>query len=413
MHILIAGAGIIGTACAHALLDEGHTVTLIDPDGSARRASGAPSAGNAGWIAHGDIMPLASPKMVLQAPRMLLDPLGPLAIRPAHLLAFLPWLARFVWASRPSAVEASTRALVSLQMRALPLWLARAKALGLDKHIHRRGGLYMLDTAASVDSARADIRRQQQEGISVDLITAEEARQMEPALRDVFAGAIFHADAAHIADPLWLTTALFDAALARGAVSKRAQVRALAADGKPALLTDDGVLEADAIVLATGIWSKQLAAGLGDIVPLDTERGYNVSFGGVTDLISRPVAFKDHGFVATALDSGLRIGGAVEFGGVQATPNHKRTRALYESANRFIAGLPGFESGELWMGFRPSLPDSLPVIGPSRASSRIIYAFGHGHLGMTQSQVTAALVADMIAQRSSEIDVAPFVAQRF
>lgn len=413
MHVLIAGAGIVGTACAHALLDEGHTVTLLDPDGSAGRSSGAPSAGNAGWIAHGDILPLASPKMLLQAPRMLLDPLGPLSIRPTHLLPLLPWLARFAWASRPSAVEASTRALISLQKPALPLWLKRVKALGLERHVHRRGGLYLLDTPASVDAARVEIRRQQLEGISVDLITADEARQMEPALRDVFAGAIFHADAAHISDPLWLTTALFDTAVARGAISKRAQVRALAADGKPALLTDDGALEADAIVLATGIWSKPLAAGLGDVVPLDTERGYNVSFKGQTQLISRPIAFKDHGFVATALDSGIRIGGAVEFAGLKAPPNHKRTRVLHDSASRFIAGLPAFESGEVWMGFRPSLPDSLPVIGPSRASNRIIYAFGHGHLGMTQSQVTAALVADMIAGRSSTIDLKPFSAQRF
>lgn len=413
MHVLIIGAGITGTACAHALLDEGHTITLIDPDGSAARARGTPSAGNAGWIATADILPLAHPKIVLEAPRMLLDPLGPLSIRAGYLLPLLPWLARFLWASRHSAVEASTRALIDLQTRALPAWLARSRTLGLEKHIHRNGGLYMLDTPASVEKARAEARRQREVGITIDVISPDEARQMEPAIRDVFAGALFHADSAHISDPLWLTTALFEAAMARGATSVTAMVRALAADGKPAVLTDGGAIEADAIVLAAGIWSRTLAAGLGDKTPLDTERGYNVSFKGVTGLTSRPVAFKDHGFIINALDSGIRIGGAVEFGGLKAKPNHARTKALYDTCNRFISGLPAYEGGEVWMGFRPSLPDSLPVIGPSRASPRIIYAFGHGHLGMTQSQVTAALVADMIAGRKTSFDAAPFSAQRF
>jgi D-amino-acid dehydrogenase len=413
MHILIVGAGITGTACAHALLDEGHRVMLVDPDGSASRVRGTPSAGNAGWIAHGDIQPLAHPKVILQAPRMLLDPLGPLSIRARYLLPLMPWLARFLWASRPSAVEASTSAIASLQTRALPTWLARTKALGLEKHITRKGGLYMLDTALSVEKARGEIKRAAEDGISFDVLSQDEARQLEPAIKPVFAGALYHADGANISDPLWLTTALFEAAIARGANSRRAKVHALSAEGKPAVLTDDGVIEADAIVLCAGIWSKPLAAGLGDKTPLDTERGYNISFGGVTGLISRPVAFKDHGFVMTGLQSGLRIGGSVEFGGLKAAPDHRRTRALYDSASRFITGLPAFESGEVWMGFRPSLPDSLPVIGPSRASKRIIYAFGHGHLGMTQATVTAGLVADMIAGRKSEIDLKPFSAQRF
>lgn len=413
MQVIIVGAGIIGTSCAHALLDEGHEVTLIDPDGSAQRERGAPSAGNAGWVAHGDILPLAHPKIVLQAPRMLLDPLGPLSIRARYLPHLLPWLARFLAASRPSAVEASTRGLTDLQLRALPAWLGRLSALGLERHLHRRGALYMLDSEAGIAKARSEIRRQQSVGISVDLISFDEARQLEPALRDVFAGAIFHADAAHISDPHWLTTALFEAALARGAVSRPASVHAVAGDGRPAVLTDAGALEADAVVLAAGIWSRKLAAALGDRLPLDTERGYNVSFKEATGLISRPIAFKDHGFVATGLDSGFRVGGAVEFAGLAAPPDHRRTRALHAKASRFLKDIPPFESGEAWMGFRPSFPDSLPVIGTSRASPRIVYAFGHGHLGMTQSQVTASLVAGLVAGRTAEIDMAPFSAQRF
>jgi D-amino-acid dehydrogenase len=413
MKVIIVGAGIVGVTTAHALLDEGHAVTLIDRDGGASRERGAPSAGNAGWIAHADILPLASPKSLLSVPRYLTDPLGPFAIRPSYLPAIAPWLARFLWASRPSAVEASTKALTDLQTRALPAWLKRVRTLGLERLIHRRGGLYLFDTAGKLDEATHYARRQQQAGITIDIISANEARQLEPALKPGFAGAAFHADGAHISDPLELTSTLRDAALARGAKLIGAEVTALAASDTPSTITDAGHVMGDAVVLTGGIWSKTLAASIGDPVPLDTERGYNVSFRELTGLISRPVAFEGHGFVATPLQSGFRIGGAVEFAGLKASPNHARTRALHTKATRFLEGVPAFEGGDLWMGFRPSLPDSLPVISRSRASRRIIHAFGHGHLGMTQAAVTAGLVADLIGDRSSGFDLAPFSVERF
>jgi D-amino-acid dehydrogenase len=169
----------------------------------------------------------------------------------------------------------------------------------------------------------------------------------------------------------------------------------------------------DRAVIAAGAWSNPLASALGDKVPLDTERGYNVSFPGVTGLTTRPVGFEGHGFVMTPLESGLRIGGAVEFGGLEAPPNHARTKILYDKASLFVDGLPAFDSGTLWMGFRPSLPDSLPVIGAASRNPHVVYAFGHGHYGMTQSTITADLVAALIAGRAPAIDLAPFSPRRF
>jgi len=410
MKVAIVGAGIVGVAAAHALLDEGHEVLIVEREEPAF----GPSRGNAGWIAHTDILPIASPKVLRQVPRFLADPLGPLSIRPAYLPKLLPWLARFVLASRPQAYERSIIGLAALQKLALPAWLARTERTKLSHHIHRKGGLYVFDDAGALAAARKVAQRQAAFGIKVEMIGADELRQLEPALKRAFVGAAFHPDAAHISDPHQLTLALFEAALERGAVFEKAEVGNVSLGERPALIGPDGWQRVvDRVVVAAGAWAKPLAAALGDAVPLDTERGYNVSFPAVAGLLSRPVGFEGHGFVATPLDSGFRIGGAVEFGGLKAPPNHARTRRLYDKAAGLIDGLPPFDSGKLWMGFRPSLPDSLPVIGPARRNPRVIYAFGHGHYGMTQSHATADLVAALIAGRQPPIDLSPFSATRF
>jgi D-amino-acid dehydrogenase len=410
MKIAVIGAGIVGAATAHALLDEGHEVLILDREGPAF----GPSRGNAGWIAHTDILPIASPKIMRQVPKFLADPLGPLAIRPAYLPRLLPWLARFVLAARPAAYERSIQGLAALQARALPAWLKRIEASGLQAHLHRRGGLYVFTDAGMLGQAAEIAKRQREFGIAVEMIGADELRRLEPALADRFAGAAFHPDAAHISDPLLLTTALFEAALARGAVFERAEVATISTGERPALVGRDGWQRVvDRVVVAAGAWSKPLAAAMGDKVPLDTERGYNVSFPGVVGLTSRPIGFEGHGFVMTPLDSGLRIGGAVEFAGMAAEPDHRRTKALYDKVATLVNGLPDFDSGRLWMGFRPSLPDSLPVIGRASRNPSVLYAFGHGHYGMTQSTATAELVADLVAGRRPAIDLGHFSPQRF
>ncbi len=410
MKNAIVGAGIVGCAVAHALLDEGHDVVIID----ANEPGFGPSRGNAGWIAHTDILPLAGPKTLKNLPRFLMDPLGPLAIRPAYLLKIAPWLLRFLIAARPSAVEASTVALASLQGLAMPAWLKLASRIGMDGMIHQRGGLYVHDNMASFEAAKGLAARQREFGITVTMVPGEELRQLEPALCEGLAGAALAPDAAHISDPLWLTQTVFDAALARGATYVKARVELINPSERPVLIGPGGwQMSADRVVLSAGIWSKPLAAGLGDAVPLDTERGYNVSFESVTDLARHPLSFEGHGMTVTPLGSGLRVGGGVEFGGLEAAPNHARTRALHAKAQRFMTGIPAYETGREWMGFRPSLPDSLPVIGASRRSQHVIHAFGHGHYGMTQAAATAQLVADLVAGRAPPIDMTPFRAQRF
>jgi D-amino-acid dehydrogenase len=351
--------------------------------------------------------------MLRQVPAMLLDPLGPLAIRPAYLPALLPWLARLVVASRPSQLARSVEALVSLQRLAMPAWDRLAETLGLGPLIHRRGALFAYSDAGALAAARHHFARQRAFDIACDELGQEDVGRLEPGLTPSVVGAAFYPDAAHVADPRQLTEALFATAMNRGIAFERAAVTAIE-PRETVLLRRAGAEPhaAEAVVVAAGAWSRPLAAGLGDRVPLDTERGYNVSFPGCHPL-GRPVAFPGHGFVVTPLDTGLRIGGAVELAGLDLPPNHRRSAVLYEKARGWVRGLPPYEEGTRWMGFRPSIPDSLPVIGPARASRAILYAFGHGHYGLTQAPATASLVAALFAGRNPAIDLGPFSASRF
>jgi len=410
MRIAVIGGGVVGIACSHKLLDDGHSVIIIDRKGFAAGAS----QGNAGWIAHLDVLPLASPKAWKQVPRWLTDPLGPLAIRPSYSLNILPWLIRFMAACRPDRVSASMNAIAELNSHALPAWEALLGQLDLTSHLRRRGFLTVWDKNANQKDLEAVFTFQRDRGISVNILNSAEVRTLEPALASKVAGGAYYEDGCHVSDPNDLTFLLGKAALQRSARILYREVTGI----KP---HDDGVVlsydnaetdKFDAVVLAAGAWSRPLAASLGDNIPLDTERGYNSTFAPGSFGLTRPVVFEGYGFVSTPLDTGDRIGGAVEFGGLQASPNYKRIDALLKRFQEFVPEAK-LENGRQWMGFRPSIPDSLPVVSYSSRDQRVVYAFGHGHYGLTQSAITARIVAALVARRTSSFDVSPFSARRF
>lgn len=410
MRIAVIGAGIVGAATAHALLDEGHAVDWIDRSGVAAGAS----AGNAGWIAHMDIMPLASPKVWRHLPAWLADPLGPLSIRPAYLPALLPFLIRFIAASRPARIEASMTAIAALNGLSLPAWERRLTALRLDGHIRRRGALSVWPSLAAAAGAEALVARQKAMGIAAEWLDRAALEELEPALGPRAARGVLYPGGCHVSDPRALTSALADAALERGARLLTREVVALRSQKDDVtLMTANGDTAGyDRIVVAAGAWSKPLAASLFDAVPLDTERGYNVTLPAGRLGLTRPVMYEGEGFVTSPLDSGDRIGGSVEFAGLLAPPNGRRVDAILGRARRYFpdADLSG---GTRWMGFRPSIPDSLPVIGPAHRDRRVVYAFGHGHYGLTQAAATAEIVAALIADRSVAIDIDPYRVTRF
>lgn len=411
VDVAIVGAGIIGLASAAYLQDAGLRVVLIDRKGIAQEAS----AQNAGAFAYSDILPLASPRILRQAPKWLLDPLGPLSIPPAYLPRILPWLLRFWRASWPDRVRDSIIAQTAL-MR-----LARAETPVLQNmtgtgHMLRTGGaLHLYESERELRDGEPGWNVRAAQNIAFKHLLGREAiAEYQPGLSNRFVAATFVPEWHTISDPSDYAQAIGRHVLANGAGLVERAVETVGESGELVRvgLSDGTSLTARYLLVAAGAWSHHLARQLGDRIPLETERGYNTTLPTSSFDLRRQLILGGHGFVITPLSSGIRIGGAVELGGLLRQPNFARAEIMLRKAKQFLPDLVT-EGGRQWMGFRPSLPDSLPVIARAPRHRSIIYAFGHGHLGLTQSAATGRLVCDIITGNAPATDLAPFRAERF
>lgn len=408
--VIVIGGGIIGVATALALQSDGHSVRLLDRKGVAAETS----AGNAGAFAYADVEPLATPGILRKAPKWLLDPLGPLALRPAYALQMTPWLLRFWRASRRDRYDAAVAAQVALMQVCSSAQEALVRQVDGEHLMRREGQLQLYEGRVAFEASLPGWHQRRAHGVRFDLLEHPEAiADIQPGIAPRFTHAGYTPDWTNTVDPARWTEHIAAGFTARGGRIETTEVNALRPRERGVTIdTGSGPLTADKVVLAAGAWSHHLARTLGDRLPLDTERGYNTTFPTASFDLRTHLTFNDHGFVVTRINDGLRVGGAVELGGLSLPPNFRRAEILVEKASRF---LPGFDpiGGRQWMGFRPSMPDSLPVIGASPHCSDVIHAFGHGHLGLTQSAGTARLVAALLAGRTPEIDMRPFRPDRF
>ncbi|MGV1794791.1 NAD(P)/FAD-dependent oxidoreductase [Rhizobium sp. A37_96] len=408
--VIVIGAGVVGLSAAIAAQSRGLAVVVVDREGPAAGAS----AGNAGAFAFTDILPLASPGILKKAPKWLLDPLGPLSVPPAYALQIAPWMFRFWRACQPSRVAHSTAAqtsLMDLSKAELEPFLAATETLSM---LRKEGNLQVYESEAEFRASLPgwDVRRNH--GIEFQHLKAGEMAAIQPGLASRFVLGTFTPGWYSIADPKLYTLALAEHFRSRGGVIERAEISALRAvsGGVEMMATDGKLRQAGKIVLAAGAFSHRIARTLGERIPLETERGYNTTLPADAFDLRTQITFGGHGFVVSKLSTGIRVGGAVELGGLALPPNFRRSEAMLQKARAFLTGLKP-DGGKQWMGFRPSLPDSLPAIGRARATPDVIYAFGHGHLGLTQSAGTARLVADLLTGRMPPIDLSPFSPQRF
>lgn len=409
-EVIVVGAGVVGLSAALALQARGLRVEVLDREGPAAGAS----AGNAGAFAFTDILPLASPGILRKAPKWLLDPLGPLSVPPAYALSIAPWMWRFWRACAPARVAASTTAqtaLMDLSRAELEPFLAATGTLSM---LRKDGNLQVYESEGEFRASLPGWQARADHGIEFRHMEPEEMATLQPGLSPRFIRGTFTPGWYSVTDPKDFTLALAERFRAQGGRITRCEVTALSpAEGGVSVTCAGGESRlAGKVVLAAGAHSRPLARGLGDRIPLETERGYNTTLPGDAFDLRTQITFGGHGFVITRLAGGIRVGGAVELGGLKLPPNYRRSDAMLKKAKAFLPGL-ATEGGTRWMGFRPSLPDTLPAIGPARSTPRVIHAFGHGHLGLTQCAGTARLVADLVTGAAPPIDLSPFSPQRF
>ncbi len=408
--IVVIGAGIIGLACALRLQLDGLKVELVDRDTPGHGAS----FGNAGHIATEQIYPLASPQVVRGALSMLMDAEGALRIRPQYLFHIMPWLARFLWASRPSAYAKGVAALAALQATAaadLTDLLRDANAAHL---LHMDGHLVIVEREASLVSAKREIEDLAKHGVHAEWLNAEQVKEIAPDFEAPMHGAYHYQGTGHVEDPLAVCQALFAAFVQAGGQFTRSQIERVTKT--PEGFTTQGVggvsINAKRVLLAAGAWSAPLAAQLGYKVPLDTERGYHITLPQTKPAFTIPIASYERKVIMTPMSCGLRMTGTVEFGGLKLPPDERRFDLLRKHMQ---AMLPSADTSNAttWMGFRPSLPDHLPVIGRAPDGREIYFAFGHQHLGVTLAGVTSRLISNMLRGDATNENLKAFRISRF
>lgn len=416
-HVVVIGAGIIGAAAALELLRDGHSVTILEPGEPGGEQ--AASYGNGCWLSPLSVVPMSAPGVWRKVPGWLADPLGPLTIRWSYLPRMLPWLWRFLAAGSTDAkLRATARALRPLVERSPERHLILAQEAGVEDLIQHRGLLYVFPDRAAFEAEALSWDLRRENGVTWIELDENELRQREPTVSRDYRFGVFVEEGGHCLDPGAYVAALVRAAQGQGAHLKRASATGfrIAAGRLQAVQTDQGEIACDAAVIAAGARSKALAAAAGDVVPLETERGYHALIEHPEIEPRYPMMPSDGKMSVTRMAHGLRVAGQVELAGLDAAPNWKRAEILRDFALRLFPGLPRglpSERVKVWMGHRPSIADGLPCIGAASGCADVFHAFGHGHIGLAAGAMTGRLVADLMSGKAPACDPAPYSPSRF
>ena len=408
--VAVIGAGIVGTVTACFLRREGHAVTLLDRDAPGAGAS----FGNSGVISPAAVMPVAMPGLARKVPRWLLDETGPLYLDWRELPRLLPWLVAFVRAGREDRVRAISASLAALNGPTLDLLMPLLREAGLDAMVERKGMLYVDPAGRESVGESLAITLQRAAGYAVETLDAGSLHDLEPALAPGFSRGFLVPAAAHTLDPHRLVTGLAEHFERQGGAFRRARVERISAQGRDRAAIHFGgeTHDYDTVVVAAGVWSRPLVAGLGYRVPLVSQRGYHATFTNPGVSLGRVVLPTAVSATIVPMAMGIRIGGTVEFAGDGAPPNAKRADALCRHAKATLPAL-NVEERTTWMGERPCTPDSLPILGRAPRHPAVLFAFGHGHQGVIGASKTAEVIADLVAGRDPALDLGPFAADRF
>jgi len=409
-HHTIIGAGVVGSACALALARDGFPVTVIERGEPGMEAS----YGNAGFIQTGTPLPFATPGIVRQLPKLLFDPQSPLKLRWRYLPRLAPFLLRLLRNANADKVEAIAGSLQALLDRSGEAHRTMLREAGATDLIRTRGLLFVYPNQASFEEAEWEIDLFRRHGAPIEELHDDAVRQMEPALARDYRWAYHLRDTFYTVDPLGIAQSYLKHAQSLGVELVRDEVRdiEMGVEGPVALECAGGRREVDQLVLCAGIQSSPLAKRLGVSVPMESARGYHLMLPEPGVELQAPVVDGAMHFGVTPMRGGIRLAGTVEFASVDAPPNEARARMLYPLARKMIPALSD-KGAETWMGHRPTLPDSLPILGPSPKHANVLFAFGHGMLGLTMAAATGEIIAKLAAGADPGVDLSPYRADRF
>ncbi|WP_299204391.1 FAD-binding oxidoreductase [uncultured Amphritea sp.] len=422
VSVAVIGAGVVGLCTALEAQRKGCQVTLFDRDEPGLGAS----FGNAGYLATELIEPLSNPQTLRAALTLWLSPNGPLSLPVQYLLNIAPWLIRFIKAAAPKPLANSRQGLIRLNAAAVEAWQRCLADIGASEQILKSGYLLVWESPGKMADAVKHQRWLGENGVAAELVQGDRLAEMEPGLAGQISHALYFPDAHRVRDPYTLCRLLFASFEARGGVFIQQGVAQLMPELTPehssensparqvAVATEQSQYRFEKVIVCAGAWSKKLLRDVGLSVPLEAERGYHLTIPGAVTLLKNSIGSAERKFVMGPLDSGLRVVGISQLGGLKLGPFDRCFNILRHHSRQLLPGLtdPSLEVSE-WMGHRPTLPDSLPVIDQHPQHRQLLFAFGHQHLGLTQAAITAELIIQRMQNEDTQIDLTPYRVTRF
>jgi glycine/D-amino acid oxidase-like deaminating enzyme len=408
LKIGVIGAGIQGISNALFLQKKGFDVTIFDRE---EPGSTAASYGNAGHFSPYAAVPINRPDVLSDIPAMLLSSYGPLALKWNYVPKMIPWFLKFIKNCSTKKMMHTAKNMHQILDKALPAYDELFDEIELDGLVEKKGILYVWNDQ-SLKSRELEIKVRNELGVDQQVVTPKEIHDLEPNIKPFYHGGVYYRYGRHARNPKKILLKLFDLFKKKGGKFFKMNIKDISFDEeKPVIKSDTQSFLFDKIVIACGAFSKRLTDNLDEKIPLDTERGYHVHFKGQDHLLSRPVIFSNRGFGITPMEQGLRVVGTVEFGGLDNPISKSRIKNLINNAKYMLGDLPEHE--DEWLGFRPSTPDFLPVIGASKNYKNVFYCFGHHHLGWTLGPISGKIIAGMIAEENTNLDLKPYSSLRF
>ncbi len=407
IEVGVIGAGIQGVCNALFLQKKGFIVTLFDRDEPGNSAT----YGNAGHFSPYASVPFNRPDVLTDIPAMLLSSRGPVAIKWNYVPKMIPWFIKFFINCSKKNMMHTAKYMHQILDLSLPAFDELFEEININGLVENKGVMYIWDDQ-NLKSRELEINIRKELGVKQQILSPKEIHDLEPNIKTFYHGGVFYNYARHARDPKKILIKLFENFIQKEGKFLKLNIQHLNFDDeKPVVRSEIQRFIFDKLVIACGAFSKRLTDKLHENIPLDTERGYHVHFKDCDHLISRPVIYSNRGFGMTPMEQGLRVVGTVEFGGSKNPLTKARIKNLIDNANDMLNGLP--EHQDEWLGFRPSLPDFLPVIGPSKNYKNVFYSFGHHHLGWTLGAISGKIISEMIANVDTNLDLKPYSSLRF